>query len=217
MKSDLELQKAVQEELAFEPAVVATDIGVTAKGGVVTLVGTVASYAEKWAAERAAERVSGMRALAKELVVNLPGSSQRTDAEIAAAALRELEWDVEVSGCNIQVEVELGTLALRGEVEWNYQREAAERDVRKLTGVVCVLNDLTLRPSASPRQVRSKIEAALQRAAMKEARHIVVEASGSKVVLRGEVQSWAERAEAERAAWAAPGVLTVVDEIRVCT
>ncbi len=214
MRTDAELQKAVHDELLFEPAVTATDIGITAKNGVVTLIGTVKSYAEKWAAERAAERVTGMRALAKDLKVKLPSDWQRSDEDIAAAALEALEWDVEVPD-SITLVVEAGFVKLKGEVDWNYQREAAVRDVRRLVGVVDVVNDITITKNVSPDQVRSKIESALQRSACKDARKITIEAIGGNVVLRGEVHSWAEREDAERAAWNAPGVYFVEDNIRV--
>ena len=215
MKTDTELQNAVHDELLFEPSVVATDIGITVKNGVVSLVGTVTSYAEKWAAERAAERVSGVRALAKDLKVNLPSLNHRSDQDIAAAALNVLKWDIEVPDQQIKVEVENGYVTLLGEVDWNYQRTAAESDTRRLTGVVGVLNNIALKPHLSPKQVSSKIEAALQRAAVQDARRIQVEATGGRVVLRGTVRSWAERNDAERAAWAAPGVTSVEDHIRI--
>jgi osmotically-inducible protein OsmY len=215
MRSDAELQKAVQDELVFEPSVTATDIGVTAKNGVVALVGTVKSYAEKWAAERAAERVSGLRALARDLKVKLPTDWRRTDEEIAAAALAALKWDVQVPDDRIDLEVEDGVVTLTGDVDWNYQREAAERDVQRLTGVVAVSNLIAILPAATPIEIRSKIESALQRSACRDARRITVQAHGDVVVLSGEVHSWAERADAERAAWNAPGVQFVDDRIRV--
>jgi len=215
MRTDAELQRAIQDELVFEPSVVATNIGVTVKNGIATLSGYVSSYTEKWAAERAAERVSGVRALAKDLTVKLPGDSERSDADIAAAALHALAWDVQVPHKNVQVEVQKGFVTLKGKVDWNYQREAAEHNVRKLTGVVGVGNLITLEATASAKEVRSKIESALQRRAVKEARRIKVEADGGKVTLRGEVHCWGERDDAERAAWAAPGVSEVYDEIRI--
>lgn len=215
MRTDVELQKAVQDELLFEPAVTATDIGVTAKNGVVTLIGTVKSYAEKWAAERAAERVAGMRALARELEVKLPSDWRRSDEDIAAAAIEALRWDVQVPDDQIQVVVEAGFVLLKGAVDWNYQREAAAHDVRQLTGVLGVDNQIAIASKISPDQVRAKIEAALQRSACKDARRIAVEAKGGSVILRGEVHSWTERENAERAAWSAPGVYFVEDDIRV--
>jgi osmotically-inducible protein OsmY len=215
MKTDNELQKAVHDELLFEPAVTATDIGITAKNGVVSLVGTVKSYAEKWAAERAAERVIGMHALAKELKVKLPTDWRRSDEDIAAAGLSALKWDVQVPEDRITAEVEDGFVTLKGTVDWDYQRQAAARDVRQLTGVINVTNEIKLAPKASPEQVRTKIESALQRSACSDARRIKVDADGGRVTLTGEVHSWAEREDAERAAWSTPGVVVVYDEIRV--
>lgn len=215
MKTDSELQRAVEDELEFDPSVAESDIGVTAKNGVVTLLGTVGSYVEKWAAERAAERVSGVRALAKDLKVKLPGWDIRTDGEVAAAALHALLWDVEVPDERLKIEVENGEVTLMGEVDWNYQREAAESDVRRLTGVTFVRNEITIKPTVSPTKIKSKIEAALQRSAASEAKGITVKADGGKVTLEGVVHSWIEREEAERAAWAAPGVFSVQDNIAV--
>ena len=215
MKTDRELRQDVMDELTFEPSTTATDIGVTVKDGVVTLMGTVSNYAEKWAAERAAERVGYLRALAKDVTVKLPGSHKRSDSEIAAAALQALKWDVQVPDTRLKLEVENGQVTLKGELDWNYQREAADRDLRNLTGVLGVLNQVTLKPTASPEEVSAKIEAALQRTAVNDARRIKVDADGGKVTLRGDVHSWAEREDAERAAWQAPGVIAVVDQIRV--
>ncbi|MGZ3461079.1 MAG: BON domain-containing protein [Archangium sp.] len=215
MRTDAELQCAIQDELDFEPSVIASDIGVTVKEGIATLFGTVSSYAEKWAAERAAERVSGLRALAKDLTVKLPGDSERSDADIAAAALHALAWNVQVPDKKLQVEVQNGFVTLKGQVDWNYQREAAAHDVRKLTGVVGVGNQISLAATASAKEVRSKIESALQRRAVKDARRITVEADGGRVILRGEVHCWGEREDAEQAAWAAPGVSEVQDQIRI--
>jgi osmotically-inducible protein OsmY len=215
MRTDAELQKAVQEELRFEPSIVATDIGVAVKNGVVTLFGTVPNLTSKWAAERAAEKVTGLRALAKDLTVRLPGESHRSDADIAEAALHSLRWDVDVPDQRITVEVENGVVTLKGNVDWYFQRAAAEDNVRKLTGVVGVSNFITIKPSLTAKAIRTKIESALQRRAVKDARNISVEVEGGKVTLRGEVHCWAERENAELAAWGAEGVWQVNDEIRV--
>lgn len=215
MRADTELQKAVQEELEFEPSIVATDIGVTVKNGVVTLFGTVPNLTSKWAAERAAEKVTGVRALAKDLTVHLPGASRRSDAEIAEAALHSLRWDVDVPDQRITVEVESGLVTLKGEVDWYFQRAAAEDTVRKLTGVVGVGNLIAIKPSVTAKAIRAKIESALQRRAVKDARSISVEVDGTKVTLRGTVHCWAERENAELAAWAAEGVSQVNDDISV--
>jgi osmotically-inducible protein OsmY len=215
MRTDAELQRAVQEELSFDPSIVATDIGVTVKNGIVTLFGTVPNYTVKWAAERAAEQVAGVRALAKDLIVKLPGETERSDAEIAEAALKALAWDVQVPEKRLAVEVQNGEVTLKGQVEWYYQREAAEENVRKLTGVVGVSNQITIKPNVTAKEIRSKIESALQRRAVKDARQITVDVDGGKVTLRGEVHCWAERENAELAAWAAEGVSEVRDEIRI--
>ena len=215
MKTDAELQRAVQEELSFEPSIVGTDIGVTVKNAVVTLFGTVPNLTSKWAAERAAEKVTGIRALAKDLMVRLPGESSRSDADIGEAALHSLRWDVDVPDQRITVEVENGLVTLKGEVDWYFQRAAAEANVRKLTGVVGVSNLITIKPSVTAKAIRAKIESALQRRAVKDARKISVEVDGGEVTLRGDVHCWAERENAELAAWAAEGVWQVNDEIRV--
>jgi len=215
MRTDVELQKAVQEELSFEPSIVATDIGVTVRNGVVTLFGTVPNLTSKWAAELAAEKVTGIRALAKDLTVHLPGESRRSDADIAEAALHSLRWDVDVPDQRITIEVENGLVTLKGEVDWYFQRAAAEGNVRKLTGVVGVSNLITIKPSVTAKTIRAKIESALQRRAVKDARKISVEVDGGEVTLRGDVHCWAERENAELAAWAAEGVWQVNDEILV--
>jgi len=215
MRTDSELQTAVQEELSFEPSIVATDIGVTVKNGIVTLVGTVPNLISKWAAERAAERVAGVRALAKDLTVRLPTESHRSDADIAEAALHVLLWDVHVPEKKLTVEVESGFVTLKGTVDWNFQRDAAEENVRRLTGVRGVNNLIIIQPGITAKAVRTKIESALQRRAVKDARKISVDVQGGKVTLRGEVHCWAEREDAELAAWAAEGVWQVDDELRV--
>jgi osmotically-inducible protein OsmY len=215
MKSDRELQTDVLEELRWEPGVNSTDIGATVKGGVVTLEGTVDSFAEKWAAVSAVKRLPGVKALAVNLKVELPGSNERTDTDIAQAAQSALKWDVLVPKDRIKVTVENGCVVLEGEVDRQYQKSAAERAVLHLTGVKEVTNKITIKPKVAATEVEGKIEAAFKRNAMLDADNIDVQAEGGKVSLSGSVHSWAERDEAERAAWAAPGVSEVQNDIAV--
>jgi osmotically-inducible protein OsmY len=212
---DLELKKSVESELVFEPSINAAEIGVAVRDGVVTLSGRIPSYWEKIAAERAAARVSGVKAVANELEVRLPGSSERTDEDIARAALDSLKWSVLVPQDKIKVKVSKGWITLEGKVDWQYQKSAAEKAVRKLYGVVGVSNLIEVKPQVSKAEVKSSIEAALKRLAEVDASRIRVETEDGKVVLSGSVRSWFEREEAERAAWAAPGVRAVEDRIAI--
>jgi osmotically-inducible protein OsmY len=212
---DLELKKSVESELNFEPSINAAEIGVAAKNGVITLSGRVPSYWEKIAAERAAARVSGVKAVANELEVRLPGSSERTDEDIAQAAVDSLTWSVLVPQDRIKVKVSKGWVTLEGKVDWQYQKSAAEKAVRKLYGVVGVSNLIEVKPAVSKAEVKSSIEAALKRLAEVDANRIRVDTEDGKVVLSGSVRSWFEREEAERAAWAAPGVRSVEDRIAI--
>jgi osmotically-inducible protein OsmY len=215
MKTDSELKRDVENELKWEPSVNEAHIGVSVKEGVVTLSGHVPSYAEKYAAEKAAKRVYGVKAVADELDVKLPGSAKRTDEDIAAACVSALKANYSVPDEKIKVVVNNGWVTLEGEVEWQYQREAAHNAVRYLTGVTGVSNSITIKSRVSPKDVKDKIVAAFHRWADIDARRIDIEAHDGKVILRGNVRSWAERDEAQQAAWAAPGVTTVENDLVV--
>jgi osmotically-inducible protein OsmY len=213
MISDHQLRQEVLDELDFEPRINAAHIGVIAKDGVVTLNGFVASYAEKYAAEAAARRVKGVRAIAEEIEIRLANDKKQADDEIAERALRILHWDVLVPEDGIAVTVEKGVVTLRGTVDWHYQKSEAEYDVRKLSGVVRVVNELNLRSPGRTAEVKGQIEKALQRSAQIEAARITVETEGGKVILKGKVHDWYERDLIERAAWSVPGVTEVHDRL----
>ena len=215
MKTDIQLQKDVLDELQFEPTVDAAEIGVTTRDGIVTLTGNVKNYAEKWGAGRAAERVSGAKAVIDKLEVKLPEQSRRSDEAIARMALDMLKWDVMVPDERIKVKVGDGWVTLEGTVDYKHEQQSAESAIRNLTGVKGVNNLVQVKPKLTATDVKAKIENALRRAAELEAQQIHVDVQGKKVVLTGTVHSWAERAEAERAAWSAPGVAQVEDDLKV--
>jgi osmotically-inducible protein OsmY len=215
MKTDTQLQHDVLAELEWEPSIDASKIGVTAKDGVVTLTGSVASYADKMTAERVTKRVYGVKAVANDIEVKIPGSSERSDADIAAAALSALKWDTTVPEDRVKVTVRSGWITLEGKVDWGYQKDSAERVVRNLTGVTGLTSQITVKSRVKPGDVKNKIEAAFKRSAELDARRVGVEARDGKVILHGNVHSWTEKEQAEQAAWAAPGVSEVENRLTV--
>jgi osmotically-inducible protein OsmY len=211
--TDEEIQKDVLAELKWDAQVQPNEIGVSVKDAVVTLTGWVDSYLKKWAAEDAAHRVGGVKAVANDIEVKL--FSERTDADIAEAAVRALQWDASVPADKIQVTVSKGWVTLKGEVNWNFEKQDAERVVRRLTGVKGVSNLITVKPSTTPSELKKRIEDALVRNAKVDANKITVEVQGSKAILKGAVRAWVEKEEAERVAWLAPGVTSVENRITV--
>lgn len=219
MNDSTTLQQEVRQELEWEPSMNASHLGVEVSApGVVTLAGTVATYPEKVIAERTAKRVPGVRAVANDIEVQPIGSRMRNDTDLAQAVLRVLEWDIAVPHEKISVGVHNGWVTLEGEMALPFQRTAAENAVRRLSGVRGVTNQLVLqvgRAPVQPAEVKHRIEAALRRSAEIDARGIQVKAEDSRIILRGMVRTWAEREDAEQAAWGAPGVVSVQDELVV--
>ena len=215
MKSDKDIRGDVEAELQWDPDIRASDVAVAVKDGVVTLTGFVRSYSQKWQAERDAKRVSGVRGVANDIEVRLPNLDARPDPEIARDAVQEIHFSLPYSGEKITVTVKAGWVTLEGEVEWQYLRERAERAVRRVRGVKGVTNVITIKPRVATAVVKGQIEDALRRSAETDAKNITVEVEGDKVILRGQVRSWAERQDAERAAWRAPGVREVQNLIAI--
>ncbi|GAB4033812.1 BON domain-containing protein [Spirosoma jeollabukense] len=216
MKTDETLQKDVMSELRWEPVLNAAEIGVAVKDGVVTLTGEVDNYLMKMAAERAAKRVKGVTVVTQEITVNSVFGGH-SDEEIGQAILRSFDWHSQVPQSMIKVKVQRGWVTLEGEVDWNYQSQAAERAVETISGVKGVSNLIRVKPQVIAQDVNLKIIDALKRNAVVEAQQIKVETNGNKVILRGKVHSWAERKEVENAVWSAPGVLIVEDDLVVTT
>jgi osmotically-inducible protein OsmY len=215
MKTDADLKRDVMAELAWDPAVKSTAIGVAVKDGVVTLTGHLDTFAEKHAATRALRRVAGVKAIALEVDVKLAPDHRRSDTDIAASAQQALRWNTLVPVDAIRLTVDHGWITLQGELEWDYQRRSVEKALRPLMGVVGISNEIALRTRPRADRLAQQIEDALTRQALREAKRIKVEVDGSTVTLRGAVHSWQERDAAQGVAWSAPGVGNVVNELNV--
>ncbi len=215
MRSDTDIKRDVEAELRWTPTIEAADIAVAVKEGVVSLTGFAKSFMQKWEAEDAAKRVAGVAGLANDIEVRLPAIDDRPDPEIARDAVAAIKAQLPYAWEKVRIVAKNGYLTLEGEVEWNYERERAERAVRAIKGVKGISNLVKIKPHVAPTEVKKKIEEAFKRNAEIDANRIVVEADGSQVTLKGTVRSWAERQEASRAAWMAPGVAKVENRIAV--
>ena len=215
MKSDADLKKDVVDELAWDPAVKASAVGVAVRDGVVTLSGHLDTYAEKAAVERVLKRVAGVKAIALELDVRLAPGHVRSDTDIARAAEQALGWNSMVPANKVRVIVDRGWVTLQGQLEWDYQRQSAEKAVRALVGVVGLSNEIAIAPRAAPADVTRRIREALTRQAQREVKHLDVRVNGGTVTLQGQVHSWHERNAAQGAAWSAPGVVQVINELTI--
>lgn len=213
MRSDVQIQEDVMEQLKWEPELNSAEIGVAVKNGIVTLSGIVDTYSKKLTAENAVKKISGVKAVAENIQVGLSPFYRKTDAEIADAVLFALKWSANIPNDKIRVKVEDGVVSLEGELEWDFQRSEAKRAIERLAGVRTINNLIKLRPSLKPENIKEKITAAFIRSATIDSEKIKVEVVDSKVVLKGTIRSMAEHADAENAAWAAPGVILVENDL----
>jgi osmotically-inducible protein OsmY len=215
IRTDEAIQADILEELKWDTRVQPNEIGIAVKDGIVTLTGWVDSYLKKMAAQEAAHRVRGVKAVANDIEVRLPGSAERTDADLAKAVLNALKWEANIPAGKLDVTVSQGWVTLKGEVEFGFQKRDAERAVQRLSGVKGVTNLITIKPLVSPTDLKQQIERALVRNAQTDARQITVEVQGGKLILRGTVRSYAEKQAAEDTAWSAPGVSEVDNQIMI--
>jgi osmotically-inducible protein OsmY len=214
-KTDTELQKDVMSELKYDPSVKVSDIGVLAKNGTVTLNGYATSYNEKWEAVHATKRVAGVKAIADDIEIQLPASYHRTDTDIAAAAINQIEWSTTIPNGTVQATVRNGWITLEGQVEWWYQKNSAGGLVKQMAGVKGVTNSISISPKVTKKAVETDIKSAFKRSAMLDAEHIHVETSGNNVILHGQVRNYSEYDEAERVAWSEAGVSAVDNRLEV--
>lgn len=216
MKTDSQIQTDVMQEIKWDPSVTHEHVGVSVEDAIVTLSGTVPTYIEKWAAERAAQRVEGVKAVVEKIQVKLPSSLERDDKSLAKAIVDQFKWNVQVPDQLVKASVEDGWVELTGEVEWEYQRKATEECVKGLTGVKGVSNNISIKEKKiQPDVIKQRIEEALKREAEREARHIAIEVRGSRVILSGKVHSLREMQDVRGAAFSAPGVTSVENNLHV--
>ena len=215
MKNDLEIQQDVINQLSWEPFLKASDIGVTVKNGIVTLTGQVDSYYKKISAEKAAKKVAGVRAIAEDIQLRVSPSFIKTDAELAESVLNALKWHSAVDEEKLKIKVENGVVTLDGEVEWEFQRTSARNAVSNLLGVRNVISNIVLKPKLTAIDIKAKISSAFHRTATIDAQNIEVEILGNKAILRGRVRSYAEKDDAESAAWSAPGIAYVDNKLEL--
>ena len=215
MKSDIQIQKDVIEQLKWEPFLNASEIGVAVKNGIVNLSGQVDSYSKKLSAENAAKKIAGVKAIAEDIQIGVSPAYNKTDTEIAEAVVNALKWHSAVQEEKIKIKVENGSVRLDGEVEWEYQRINAKSAIENLTGVRSVINLITVKPVVTATDIQKKMSSFFHRSATIDSGKITAEVKGSKVILRGTVRSFAEKEDAETAAWNAPGVTSIESKLEI--
>ena len=215
MKTDAQIQKDVMDQLKWEPYLTASEIGVAVKNGVVTLSGQVSSYSKKIAAENAAKKIKGVKAIAEDIQIGVSAMNDKSDTEVATAVVNALKWHTGVQDEKVKIKVENGIVKLDGEVDWEYQKSNAKTAIENLSGVRSVINLISVKPSVTTSNIEQKISQAFHRSATIDAEKVIVEVQGSRVILKGSVRSYAEKEDAEDAAWAAPGVIAVDNRIEI--